>query len=78
MDLNRETTEGLLGLDRAASALADISPWTLRKHVARGTVAVTRIGRRTFIAVEEIRRISREGLPSLKSQSSPRPQENKV
>jgi hypothetical protein len=25
MDLNRETTEGLLGLDRAASALADIA-----------------------------------------------------
>jgi hypothetical protein len=55
----------LYGLDKAAALLGGISVWTLRKHVFRGNVAVTRIGRRVFLCSEEIERIRREGVPSL-------------
>ena len=49
----------------AAKQLGGISHWTLRKHIARGSVAATRIGRRVFVREEEIRRIKDEGLPKL-------------
>jgi hypothetical protein len=54
----------LHALPEAAKLLGGISVWTLRKHVFRGNVAVTRIGRRVFVPSEEIERIRREGLPS--------------
>jgi hypothetical protein len=57
----------LHSLEDSSDQLGKISVWTLRKHVFRGTVAVTRIGRRVFLASEEIERIRREGLPSLRS-----------
>ena len=55
----------LFSIDEAGRVLGGISPWTLRKHIAFGNVKVTRIGRRVFLAVEEIERIRQEGLPSL-------------
>jgi len=45
-----------------------VSPWTLRKHISKGNIAVIRLGRRVFISEQEIQRIHREGLPSLKSE----------
>ena len=54
----------LYDVNTAARQLA-ISPWTLRKHVTAGNVKVTRIGRRVFLATEEVERIRRDGLPSL-------------
>jgi hypothetical protein len=56
----------LYSLDEAALSLS-ISIWTLRRHVARQTVRVTRIGRRVLVASEELERIRREGLPSLRA-----------
>lgn len=63
----------LLSLDKAAEALGGISVWTLRKHVAAGSVKVTRIGRRVFLTAEEVERIRRDGLPSLGQLREPRP-----
>jgi hypothetical protein len=55
----------LFNVEEAGRLLGGISPWTLRKHIAVGNVKVTRIGRRVFLATEEIEHIRREGLPSL-------------
>lgn len=49
----------------AARRLGNISIATIDKHIARGSVQVTKIGRRTFLSHGELNRISREGLPSL-------------
>ena len=53
-------------MDEAGRVLGGISPWTLRKHIAVGNVKVTRIGRRVFLDAEEVERIRRDGLPSLR------------
>ena len=58
-------TGRLYGIEDAAELCGSISPWTLRKHISRGSVQVTRIGRRVFLRSEEIERIRQEGLPSL-------------
>jgi hypothetical protein len=64
--MGHETANARLNsLPDSAVLLGGISIWTLRKHVFRGNVAVTRIGRRVFVRSEEIERIRREGLPSL-------------
>ena len=55
----------LLSLEKAAQVLGGISIWTLRKHVGRGNVRVTHLGRRVFLDEEEVERIRRNGLPSL-------------
>ena len=59
----------LYDLFAAARTLGSISPWTLRKHIAQGTVSATRLGRRVFLREEEIERIGAEGLPPLRTQS---------
>jgi len=55
----------LFSIDEAGRVLGGISPWTLRKHIAAGSVKVTRIGRRVLLPAEELECIRREGLPSL-------------
>ena len=56
----------LYTLADASRQLGDLSIWTLRKHVFCGNVRPTRLGRRIFLSSEEIARIQRDGLPSLK------------
>jgi len=57
----------LYSLAEAAQALfGGTSIWTIRKHIAQGTVRPVRIGRRVFLTSEECARIQREGLPSLR------------
>lgn len=56
----------LLPLHKAAEALGGISIWTLRKHISCGNVRVTHLGRRVFLDDEELSRIMRDGLPSLR------------
>jgi hypothetical protein len=63
-------TSRLYSLDDASRLLGCISIWTLRKHIAYGNVAVVRLGRRVFIGSEEIDRIHKEGLPSLRCDAS--------
>jgi hypothetical protein len=60
----------LYALPQAAELLGRISVWTLRKHISTSRLRVTRIGRRVFLDAEEIERVRREGLPSLRSQES--------
>ena len=59
----------LFSIAAAAIELGGISAWTLRKHISRGQVAVTRIGRRVLLPAEEVERIRKDGLPSLTAQS---------
>ena len=56
----------LFSVEEASGVLGGISPWTIRKHIQYGNVKVTRIGRRVFLAAEEVERIRRDGLPSLR------------
>lgn len=55
----------LFAIGEAAAELGGISPWTLRKHISRGTVRVVRIGRRVMLDADELARIRKDGLPSL-------------
>ena len=64
-----ETGSRLFSLEDAARELGGISVWTLRKHAARGSLAVTHIGRRLFIGSAELARVQSEGLPSLSMES---------
>ncbi len=57
----------LFSLDQAAEQLGGVSPWTLRRHVDEGRIRTTRLGRLVRIPSEEIERIRKEGLPSLKT-----------
>jgi hypothetical protein len=58
------TSPKLYSICDAAKVFGSISPWTLRKHIARGAIEVTRIGRRVFLRSEEMERIRKAGLPS--------------
>jgi len=64
----------LYSIVEAARMLGGISPWTLRKHIASGggRVRVVRLGRRVFLDAEELDRIRREGLPSLRADATPK------
>ena len=55
----------LYSITHAAEVLG-ISGWTLRKHVALQTIRVVRLGRRVFLPADEVERIVRDGLPSLR------------
>ena len=72
----KEPERSLYSLLEASQVLGGASIWTLRKHIARGTIHVTRIGRRVFLPCEEIERIRREGLPSLRTASLRRSNEH--
>ena len=57
-------------MQEASAALGGISHWTLRKHSGTGRIKVVRLGRRVFVDAEELERIRREGLPSLRAEAS--------
>jgi hypothetical protein len=59
----------LYSLQEAATALGGISHWTLRKHASAGRIKVIHLGRRVFVDAEELERIRREGLPSLRAET---------
>jgi hypothetical protein len=61
----------LYSLPDAAKSLGGISVWTLRKHISNGQLRVVRIGRRVFLDGEELERIRRDGLPSLRANPTP-------
>lgn len=66
MSNQNQNDSRLYSLVDASRQLGDLSIWTLRKHLLRGNVRPTRLGRRIFISSAEIERIQRDGLPSLK------------
>ena len=49
----------------AARRLGGVSLALLDKHLSRGNIKATKLGRRVFISHGELNRIAREGLPSL-------------
>jgi len=55
----------LFALPQAGEVLG-ISPWTLRKHIKRGTVKAVRCGRRVLLSAATIAEIQANGLPSIK------------
>src|ERR1700694_5332935 len=65
----------LYSLVDASQQLGGLSIWSLRKHVFRGNVRPTRLGRRVFLSSAEIARIQREGLPSLSDAKGQRAEE---
>jgi predicted site-specific integrase-resolvase len=60
----------LFALPDAAKSLGGISIWTLRRHISEGRIRVVRIGRRVFLDADEVSRIRREGLPSLRANAA--------
>ena len=64
--MTQTKTTRLFTIFDAARELGAMSPWTLRKHIAQGTVRATRLGRRVFVRSDEVERIKKEGLPSLR------------
>jgi hypothetical protein len=64
-------TKELFSLEDASKRLGGCSVWTLRKHQLQGTISVVRIGKRIFLNAQELSRIAKQGLPSLKA-SEPR------
>jgi excisionase family DNA binding protein len=66
MTIEQATDKKLFPLDETAQQLGRISTWTVRKHIAQGNIRVTRIGRLLRVTRDEIERIQREGLPSLR------------
>ena len=64
---DQPATLKLYSLEDASRALGGYSVWSLRKSIAQGTVRPTRLGRRVFLSSEEVARIQREGLPSLRA-----------
>jgi hypothetical protein len=56
--------------DAASQELGGISVWYLRKAIAQGIIKPTRLGTRIFLSGDEIARIQRDGLPSLKNNNS--------
>jgi hypothetical protein len=68
----------LYPLAKSTGLLGDLSIWTLRKHISRGNVKATRLGRRVFLSSAEIARIQHEGLPSLSDATGPRTDEAQV
>jgi hypothetical protein len=65
-----EPKQGLFSFEDAARFLGGISTWTLRAHARRGSIQIVRLGARIFFTPEELERIRRDGLPSLKAQTS--------
>lgn len=49
----------------AARRLGGVSLATIDKHLAKGNIRATKLGRRVFISHGELNRIAKEGLPSL-------------
>lgn len=56
----------LYSFAEAARLLGGISHWTLYKHKSLGQIRVVHIGRRVFLDSEELERIQKDGLPSLR------------
>ncbi len=68
---HEQTRPGLYDIPDACRRLGDMSPWSMRRHIALGNVPVTRIGRRVFLREETIEKIRLTGLPSLSSTTKP-------
>ena len=63
--MNATIESRLYSMEQAGEVLG-CSHWLLRKHAERGTVKTVRVGRLVKLSSEEIDRIRKEGLPSLK------------
>lgn len=49
-----------MGVKDAAAALS-LSPWTIRKYIAKGVIPYIRIGRRVLIEATEVERLIQQG-----------------
>lgn len=60
-----QRNQKLYSLQQAGEALGGVSSWTLRAHIARGSIKTVRIGRRVFLSEKTVQQISERGLSSL-------------
>jgi excisionase family DNA binding protein len=58
-----------LDIDSAAKAIS-VSPWTIRKWIATGKLAATRLGRRVCVTPEALRKLVAEGTQPKGNQES--------
>jgi hypothetical protein len=65
----QEHTNRLYSLQDVAGLLGGTSIWTIRAHIKRGSIGAVRLGTRVYVTAEEVTRVLRDGLPSLKSTS---------
>lgn len=63
----QEQTNRLYSLQDAAGLLGGTSVWTIRAHIRRGSIVAVHLGTRVYLSADEVARVLREGLPSLKS-----------
>jgi hypothetical protein len=63
----QEQTKRLYSLQDVSGFLGGASVWTIRAHIKRGSIAAVRLGTRVYVSADEVSRVLREGLPSLKS-----------
>jgi hypothetical protein len=63
----QEQTNRLYSLQDVAGLLGGASIWTIRAHIKRGSIAAVRLGTRVYVSSDEISRVLRVGLPSLKN-----------
>jgi excisionase family DNA binding protein len=62
--MNDSAENRLYSLDIAARLL-NVSIWTLRSHARRGSLKITRVGRRVLVPAIELTRVANVGLPPL-------------
>ena len=67
--MTAEPKPGLFSFEDAAKFLGGISTWTLRVHARRANIRTVHLGQRVFITREELERIRRNGLPSLRAEN---------
>jgi len=55
-----------VGVDEAAKLLG-VSPFTIRNHIASGSIRVVRVGRRVLVPMEVLEKVMAEGLGKCRS-----------
>jgi hypothetical protein len=65
-----DNTKRLYSLQDLAGRLGGSSIWTIRAHIKNGSIACVRLGARVFVSEDELDRILRSGLPSLKHKNA--------
>jgi excisionase family DNA binding protein len=64
MNGSQESGKRLNTIEEAADKLG-ISPHTIRKHAAQGSIKTIKLGTRRLVHADEIERVAASGLPSL-------------
>lgn len=56
---------------REAARLTSLSVFTIRRHIKRGLLKATRVGRRVIVPMESLEKLIQEGGPLSRSEKQP-------